>query len=95
MALKFRAYIAQVTSRKATDKVGRPVLYYSAVAMDMEPNPGMRYPGQVEFQTNEDEIKTLNICEGAEFEMNILNIVAVRNGIPVVQAKLSPASKPK
>jgi hypothetical protein len=93
MALQFKAYIAQVTSRKAVNAKGQAVTYFSAFAVDMEPNPALRYPGQVEFQPTEDEIKTLNICEGAQYDLNILSITNLRNGIPVVQAKLAVAKK--
>lgn len=93
MALKFKAYIANVTSRKAQNAKGQPVTYYSAFALDMEPNPAMRYPGQVEFQPTEDEIKSLNIAEGAEFDLSIMQVLNLRNGVPVVQAKLAPVQK--
>ncbi len=39
MALQFKAYIANVTSRKALNAKGQPVTYYSAFAVDAEPNP--------------------------------------------------------
>jgi hypothetical protein len=93
MALKFKAFIAQVTSRKALNGKGQPVTYYSAFAVDAEPNPSLRFPGQVEFQPSEEEIKTLNICEGAEFDLSIMQVTNLRNGVPVVQAKLVPAAK--
>lgn len=93
MALKFQATIAQVTSRKVTNGKGQNVTYYSAFALDNEPNPLLRFPGQVEFQPNEEEIKTLNICEGAQFDLSIMQVLNLRNGVPVVQAKLSPVSK--
>lgn len=93
MALQFKAYIANVTSRKALNAKGQPVTYYSAFAVDAEPNPALRFPGQVEFQPTEDEIKTMNICEGAMFDFAIMQVTNLRNGVPVVQAKLTTAAK--
>lgn len=93
MALQLKAAIAQMTSRKATSAKGLPVTYYSAFALDCEPNPLLRFPGQIEFQPNEDEIKALSIAEGAVFDMMILQVVNLRNGIPVCQVKLTPAKK--
>jgi hypothetical protein len=72
---------------------GNPVTYFSAFAVDMEANPALRFPGQVEFQPTEEEIKTLNICEGAVFDLAILQVTNLRNGVPVVQAKLTVSKK--
>lgn len=95
MALQFKAYIAQVTSRKAINAKGQPVTYFSAFAVDAEPNPSLRFPGQVEFQPSEDEIKEMHIVEGAQFDLAIMQVTNLRNGIPVVQAKLTTASAKK
>lgn len=87
--MKIQAVIAQVTSRKATSAKGTPVTYYSAFAIDAEPNPLLRYPGQIEFQPNEDEIKERGIIEGACFDLSIMAITNLRNGIPVCQVRLA------
>ena len=86
--MKIQAVIAQVTSRNAISAKGNPVTYYSAFALDAEPNPMLRFPGQIEFQPSEAEIKEKGIIEGAEFEMSIMGITNLRNGIPVCQVKI-------
>lgn len=87
--MKINAVIAQVTSRKATNAKGAPVTYYSAFALDAEPNPLLRFPGQIEFQPSEDEIKERGIVEGAQFDLAIMAITNLRNGIPVCQVRLA------
>ncbi|HBJ83511.1 MAG TPA: hypothetical protein DDZ88_06510 [Verrucomicrobiales bacterium] len=72
-----------------TNAKGQPVTYYSAFALDAEPNPLLRYPGQIEFQPSEEEIKDKGIVEGANFSLFIMGINNLRNGIPVCQVKLA------
>lgn len=86
--MNISAVIAQVTTRKATRANGTPVTYYSAFALDAEPNPLLRFPGQIQFNPTEEDIKERNICEGAAFKLHIMQILELRNGIPVCQVKL-------
>lgn len=86
--MNISAVIAQVTTRKATRQNGSPVTYYSAFAVDAEPNPLLRFPGQIQFNPTEEEIKERSICEGAAFKLHIMQILELRNGIPVCQVKL-------
>jgi len=87
--MKIQAVIAQVTSRKAINAKGVPVTYYSAFALDAEPNPMLRFPGQIEFQPSEDEIKEKGIAEGEAFDLAIMSIINLRNGVPVCQVKIA------
>lgn len=91
--MKIEAQITQVTSREYTRGNGTKTTYFDAFALDAEPDPMKRFPGQIQLKPTEEEIKRLNIAEGARFTLHIMQIQEVRNGVPICSVKYEAPGK--
>lgn len=85
--MKIEAVASQVVSRPYTNQKGITNTYYDAFFLDAEPDPMKRFPGQIQTKPSEEEIKRLNICEGARFTLHIMQIQEVRSGVPICVVK--------
>lgn len=91
--MKIEAYINTVTPREYVRQNGTKTTYYDAFALDAEPDPTKRFPGQIHLKPTEEEIKRLSIAEGARFTLHIMQILEVRNGVPIMQVKYEAPAK--
>jgi len=92
--MKIEAVANLVNGREYTKQNGQKSTYYDAFFLDAEPDPLKRFPGQIQTKPTEEEIKRLNICEGARFTLHIMQIQEVQNGVPVCVVKYeAPATK--
>ncbi len=92
--MKIEAVVVQMTARKYTNMKGVENTYYDAFLMDAEPNPMNRFPGQVQIKPTADDVKTHDLCEGRTVTAHIMQVLELRNGIPIMQVKLSSQPSP-
>lgn len=92
--MKLHAVVTQVTARKYAGKDGTERTYFDAFLMDAEPNPLDRFPGQIAFKPTADEVKEFSIVEGAQLEAKIMQVLELRNGVPVCQLRIKRIESP-
>lgn len=85
--MRIEAQAVQVTSRPYTNQKGVTTTYYDAFWLDTEPDPMKRFPGQIQTKPSEDELKRLAICEGSRFTLHIMQVMELRNGVPIMNVK--------
>lgn len=86
--MKMEAVVVQMTARKYTGRSGVEQTYYDAFLIDAEPNPMVRFPGQVNIKPTREDVEKHSIVEGRKLTAHIMQVLELRNGIPVCQVRL-------
>ena len=92
--MKIEAVVVQMAARKYTNNKGVENTYYDAFLMDSEPNPLDRFPGQVQIKPTAEDVAAHSLCEGRKVTAHIMQVLELRNGIPVCQVKLKSEPSP-
>lgn len=80
-----------MTARKYTNQKGVENTYYDAFLMDAESNTMDRFRGQLQIKPT---VGTHSLCEGRKVTAHIMQVLELRNGIPVCQVKLKSEPSP-
>lgn len=92
--MKIEAVVVQMTARKYTNQKGIENTYYDAFLMDAESNPMDRFPGQVQIKPTAEDVAAHSLCEGRKVTAHIMQVLELRNGIPVCQVRLKSEASP-
>lgn len=93
--MTFKGVVTQVRTQKATTQKGQAVTYRDVFLAELEANPMKRLQSEVCIRPNDDEALRFDFSEGKEFDIFVLQVLEVRNGVPVVRARVEAGKLPK
>ena len=89
--MKFIGQVTEVKEARSQTKAGVPVTYRDVYIADTEASPLARFAGEVVIRPNEGEWQQQSMKRGDKFTVNVLQVLELRSGNPVVRAFLEPA----
>jgi len=88
--MKIIGVVTEVREQRSQTKQGVPVTYRDVFIADTSSDPLTRFSGEIVMRPNESEFQALPMKRGDKFTVNIMQVLELRSGNPVVRAHCEP-----